>query len=103
MHPAIKFVLIIVLSIISYCLLRSKLPDLKKYSAFIVLFGVIFIFLGSALVFFKYDRDTLIQCALLKKSVFLDRFILIGYSIVVFGIFSIIDNISFHFLRFIKK
>ncbi len=99
MPPIIKLILIILLPIISYIYLRPKLPLLNKQYIYIFFLGVGFFFLGSLLVLLYYDRNTLIQSVLLKESVFLDRFILIGYSIVVFGFLAMIDNALSFFNR----
>jgi hypothetical protein len=99
MPPLIKLILIIILPAISYFYLRPKLPFINKQYEFIILFGVFFIFLGSLMVLSFYDRNTLIQSVLLKETVFLDRFILIGYSIIIFGFLAMVDNTISFFTR----
>lgn len=80
---------------IAYFLIKKNIKNINEYFFVLLVIGLVFIAIGSILVYITFDKETLMDALLLKIYTVRGRLIFIGYGFILISIGSLIEKIFF--------
>ena len=95
MDQLIEVVSLLCVTFIAYFLIKKKIKNINEYFFVLLVIGLIFIAIGSILVYITFDKETLMDAFLLKIYTVRGRLIFIGYGFVLISIGSLLEKIIF--------